>query len=146
VRADFVSYHDYPCNGSTNQQTCLTHTTQAFADDQSQVLGWEQQYYGKTVPTGVSEYNFDAGTSTLSKWGGDGQFVYDWTTTAIDAFANNRFAFATQFTSLNYSGYGDLDMFSDSVPYGPKAQFYGVAASVKKYGGPSTVAVPNPLP
>ena len=46
-------------------------------------------------------------------------------------------AFATQFTSLNYSGYGDLDMFSDSAPYAPKAQFNALVAEVEKYGGPS---------
>jgi hypothetical protein len=146
VRADFISYHDYPCNGYTNQQTCLTHTTQAYAQDQSEVLGWEQKYYGTTVPTGISEYNFDPGSATLGKWGGDSQFMYDWTQTAIQAFVANHFSFATQFTSLNYSGYGDFDMFSDSAPYGPKAQFYGMVSEVEKYGGPSTLAIPNPLP
>jgi len=146
VRADFVSYHDYPCYGYTDQSACLTHTTQAFAQDQDEVLGWEQQYYGKIVPTGISEYNFDAGSSTLSNWGGDSRFMYDWTRTAIEAFVANHFSFAMQFTSLNDSGYGKLDMFSDSAPYEPKAQFYGIVSSVEKYGGPSTLAVPSPLP
>ena len=31
VRADFISYHDYPCNGWTSRSACLTHTTQAYA-------------------------------------------------------------------------------------------------------------------
>jgi hypothetical protein len=37
-------------------------------------------------------------------------------------------------------------MFSDTPPYGPKAQFYGIVSEVEKYGGPSTLAIPNPLP
>ncbi len=146
VRADFISYHDYPCNGYSSQSACLAHTTQAFAQDQSEVLAWEQTYYGDTVPTGISEYNFDPGSSTLGAWGGDSTFMYDWTSTAIDAFVANHFAFAMQFTSLNHSGYGNLDMFSDSAPYEPRAQFYGVVSQVEKYGGPSTLAIPNPLP
>jgi hypothetical protein len=146
TRADFISYHDYPCYGYTAQSACLTHTTQAFAQDQSEVLAWEQTYYENTVPTGISEYNFDPGSSTLSSWSGDSKFMFDWTQVAIQAFVANHFSFATQFTSMNYSGYGDLDMFSDSAPYGPKAQFYGIVSEVEKYGGSSTLAIPNPLP
>jgi hypothetical protein len=164
---DFVSYHGYPCNGASswdsnpaNDQTdCLEAATSSAtgcsADQtcnvslpyaQSQMLGWERQYLGKLVPTGISEYNFDPGSSTLSDWGGDATFMFDWTQAAIEAFAADHFSFAMQFTSLNYSGYGNLDMFDDSSPYAPKAQFYGMVASIKKYGGPSTLAIPNPLP
>lgn len=176
VLPDFVSYHDYPCyNASTwdktqaldkedcyehisngGKQFCLTSfggngtcpqtSAGAFAVDQSTVLGWEQQYLGETVPTGISEYNFDPGSGTLSAWANDSNFMYTWTKTAIDAFVANKFSFAIQFTSMNYSGYGDLDMFSEASPYGPKAQFYAIVASVEKYGGKSTLAIPNPLP
>ena len=95
VRADFISYHDYPCNGYTSQSACLTHTTQAFAQDQSEVLAWEQTYYGNTVPTGISEYNFDPGQQ--HPWcagAATGRSCTHWTTTAIDAFVANHFAFA----------------------------------------------------
>jgi hypothetical protein len=179
VRADFISYHDYPCNGASAwdsgatkaQEDCLNHMTDdnngyggatgtctltkgsctqtangAFGVDQSEVLAWEKQYYGTTIPTGISEYNFDPGSSTLGAWANDNTFMYDWEVAAIDAFVANGFAFATEFTSLNYSGYGALDMFSDTPPYGPKAQFYGIVSEVEKYGGPSTLAIPNPLP
>ena len=37
-------------------------------------------------------------------------------------------------------------MFPDSAPYEPRAQFYGVVSQFEKYGGPSTLAIPNPLP
>ena len=85
------------------------------------------------MPTGITEYNFDPGTNNLYAWGGDGTFMYDWTTTALDAVVADDMAFATQFTSLNYSGYGNLDMFYDSAPYGPKAQEKAMAAEVAKY-------------
>jgi hypothetical protein len=164
---DFVSWHEYPCTGAADwgsttaldQANCIKGATDSAATcasnndcnislpyGQSQMLGWEQQYLGKPVPTGISEYNFDGGSATLSKWVDDNQFMYEWTTKAIDAFVANHFAFAMEYTALDYAGYGDLDMFSDSAPHGPKAQFYGIVASVKKYGGPSTLAVPNPLP
>jgi hypothetical protein len=42
---------------------------------------------------------------------------------------------ATQFTTLNDSGYGCYDMFSDAAPYGPKAQFNAMVSEVQKYGG-----------
>jgi hypothetical protein len=166
---DFVSWHGYPCNGAdawdtttaNDQADCLKAIAlpassctsnqnncnyTSFGYFQQEVLGWEQQYLGKLVPTGISEYNFDPGSATLSKWGGDSQFMYEWTTKAIDAFVANHVAFAMQYTALDHAGYGDLDMFNDSAPYAPKAQFYGVAASVKKNGGPSALTIPNPLP
>jgi hypothetical protein len=176
VLPDFVSYHDYPCTGADtwdktealDQEDCYERTANggaqpclrafggngtcpqtsagAFAVDQSTALGWERQYLGYTVPTGISEYNFDAGTGTLGDWANDASFMSYWTTTAIDAFVANKFAFAVQFTTMNSAGNGDLDMFSDALPYGPKAQFYAIVASIKQYGGPSTLTIPNPLP
>ena len=146
IRADFISYHDYPCPQSTSEQDCLTWTPQAFATDQSVALGYEQQYYGTTVPTGISEYNFDPGTSNLGAWANDDNFMFQWTETAINAFIANHFAFATQFTSLNYSGYGGLDMFDDSSPYAPKGQFYGMADMGERNGSGATLTIPSSYP
>src|ERR1700693_966742 len=111
VRADFISYHDYPCTNATSMANCLSITPGDISYNYNQVLAWEQQYYGTTVPTGISEYNFDPGTNNLYAWGGDSTFMYQWTKTPLDAVVASHMAFATQFTSLNYSGYGDLDMF-----------------------------------
>ena len=144
VRADFISYHDYPCAGPGTKADCLKWTPQAYAQDQSQVLNWEQQYYGATVPTGISEYNFDPGTSRLGEWASDDSFMFQWTETALNTFISNHFAFAIQFTTMNYSGYGALDMFNDTTPYAPKAQFYGIVDMLEKNGGPSTLAVQRP--
>jgi hypothetical protein len=136
VRADFISYHDYPCEKATSTAQCLQMTSGDFKWNYDQVIGWEQTYYGGTVPTGVSEYNFDPGSNNLYAWGGDGPFMKEWETTALAALVKIGVAFANEFTSLNYSGYGYLDMFHDSAPYEPKAQERSLAAAVPRYGGP----------
>ncbi len=133
VRADFISYHDYPCQKATTTAQCINMTPGDFKYNYDFVLAEEQKYYGATVPTGVSEYNFDPGSGNLYAWGGDGKFMKAWTTTALDALVADGVAFANQFTTLNYSGYGYLDMFHDSAPYGPKGQEKAMAAEVAKY-------------
>ena len=146
VRADFISYHDYPCEKATSTSQCLSVTPGDFKYNYDLVISWENQYYGSAVPTGVSEYNFDPGTGNLYAWGDDKPFMKEWTDEALNALVKVGAAFANQFTSLNYSGYGYLDMFNDSAPYLPKAQYHAMAAFIAKYGGPSTVATPNLLP
>jgi hypothetical protein len=146
VRADFVSYHDYPCEKATSTTQCLSMTSGDFKYNYDLVISWENQYYGSAVPTGISEYNFDPGTNNLYAWGDDNTFMKEWTDEALNALVKVGAAFANQFTSLNYSGYGYLDMFHDAAPYGPKAQYRAMAAFIAKYDGPSTVAVPNSLP
>jgi hypothetical protein len=146
VRADFISYHHYPCFEYTSESQCITDTPGTLTAGYDAVIGWEKQYYGTAIPTGISEYNFDPGSSTLGAFAGDSSFMYKWTNTALRTFVRDGFAFANQFTSLNYSGYGALDMFSDSSPYGPKAQAWAIVNQVEENGGPTTMHVPNPLP
>jgi hypothetical protein len=146
VRADFISYHDYPCTKSTSTAACLSNTPNDISYNYNQVIPWERQYYGTTVPTGISEYNFDPGSQNLSAWAGNSTFMYQWTQTALEAIVATHMAFANEYTTLNYAGYGNLDMFFDSAPYGPKSQFFGMVVSVEKYGGPSTLDIPSPLP
>ena len=101
-----------------------------------QVTGWEQTYYGGTIPTGISEYNFDPGSDNLYAWGNDGRFMRAWETAAIKGIRSTGMAFANESTSLHWSGSGYLDMFYDSKPYKPKAQERSLAAAVTLYGGP----------
>jgi hypothetical protein len=144
VLPDFITWHDYPCEAYTSQSKCLADTVTKFTADQDGALAAEQQILGYTLPTGVSEYNFDAGSGTLGAWGDNANFMTSFTNTAIDTFVKDGFSFACQFTTLNYSGYGYLDMFSDSPPYGPKPQFTAMAAEVTKYHSLSTkVLVPS---
>jgi hypothetical protein len=146
VRADFISYHDYPCQKSTSTAQCISITPSDFSYNYNAVIGWEKEYYRNTVPTGISEYNFDPGTGHLYSWGDNGPFMKKWTTVALNAMLADGVSFANQFTSLNYSGYGYLDMFHDSAPYAPKAQFYAVAAAIQRYGGRSSVRIPTSPP
>jgi hypothetical protein len=146
VRADFISYHHYPCFGYTDEHQCIDDTPGLLTAGYDQVLSWEKTYYGATVPTGISEYNFDPGSGTLSAFSGVKWFMAQWTETALATFAADKMAFANEFTTLNYSGYGALDMFSDSSPYGPKAQYWGMVASIEHYGGPDVLNVPGQLP
>jgi hypothetical protein len=135
VRADFIDYHDYPCTKATSEAQCLSMTPGDFEWNWNQVIGWENQYYGGVIPTGVSEFNFDPGTGNLYAWGGDGTFMSQWTTTAMDEIVALHMSFALQFDSMNWGGYGNYDMFSDAAPYGPKPQFDAMVAEVQKYGG-----------
>ena len=134
-RADFISYHDYPCQKATTTAGCVKSTPGDFKYNWDQVTGWEQTYYGGTVPTGVSEYNFDPGSQNLYSWCHEGSFVKAFTTAALKAAATEGMAFANQFTSLNYSGYGCLDMFKDKAPYAPKPQEKALAAAIKAAKG-----------
>jgi hypothetical protein len=136
VRADFISYHDYSCGQSMSKASCLAYTPGDISANYKIVIGWERQYYGTTVPTGMTEYNFDPGTGNLYSWGDDSSFMYLWTETALKAIIAAHMAFANEFTTLNDSGYGYLDMFEDSSPYAPKAQFYAMVAMRQKSGGP----------
>ncbi len=140
VLPDFVTYHDYPCQKATSEAQCISMTPGDFQWNYDTVLSDEQTQLGHSIPTGVTEYNFDPGTANLYNWAGDSAFMSQWTQTALDAIVSLHIPFANQFTSLNYSGYGTLDMFSDSAPYGPKPQFNAMVAEVQKYGGPTTTA------
>jgi hypothetical protein len=148
VRADFISYHDYPCTGGgangVSKAACLANTPGDFQWNWDQVIGWENQYYGGVIPTGVTEYNFDPGTNNLYNWSGDGTFMSQWTQEAIEEMVTLGVSFANEFTSLNFAGYGDLDMFSDAAPYRPKPQFNAMISEIAKYTSLSTqVLVPS---
>jgi hypothetical protein len=142
-KPDFVTYHDYPCTKSTGKAACAGTLSQMTASDTYQDLqyNWtdaladETAVLGKVIPTGISEINFDPGTANLGNWSGDATFMSQWTTTAWESIIALGIPFANIYTVMDYASGGDLDMFSDSSPYGSKAQFSALAAEVKKYGG-----------
>jgi hypothetical protein len=153
---DFVTYHDYPCEKSTSTSACVSNTFNDFQYNYDSVLSDEQTVLGYHLPTGITEYNFDPGSGNLYSWGADDQFLYQWTQAAIDAIVQLRMSFANEYTALDYASYGELDMFCDSagansdpactLAGSPKGQYWGMVSEVEKYGGPSTLTVPNPLP
>ncbi len=144
VLPDFISFHEYPCYGATSKDDCLNNATPSTFDwDAQQAVAWEQQYYGHRVPTGISEYNFDPGGSNLGAWAGDNAFMFKWTELALQHFIAEGLDFATAFTTLNYSGYGALDIFNDSAPYAPKAQYWAMVDMAQKNGSASTLSIPS---
>ena len=146
VLPDFVTYHDYPCQKASTKAQCISMTPGDFQWNYNTVITDEKNTLGHTIPTGVTEYNFDGGDGILYSWSADDTFMYQWTQAALDAIVSLHMPFANEFTSLNFSGNGDLDMFSDSAPYGPKPQFNAMVAEVQKYGGSSTLAISKPSP
>ncbi len=143
VRANFLSYHQYTCTYYEGEASCLRDTPHLITDDYDQVLAWEKTYYGTTIPTGISEWNFDPGTQTLTNYGGDNHFVFQWTEIMLKAIEDNHMAFSNQFTTLNYADSGKIDMFFDAPPYSPKAQFYAVVDMGKKAGTGSAITIPT---
>lgn len=140
VMPDFITFHEYPCFGRSGQRACLDATPKVFTDDITYVRGLERKYLGRTLPTGITEYNFDPGGGNLYAWGDDGAFMYQWTEVALRAFIAAHLDFANQFTTLNYSGYGKLDMFQDAAPYSPKPQFNAMVDVLRRSG---SAPVPN---
>ena len=151
---DFVTFHDYPCSKSTSKAACLgtagkITTSDTYGDMQynwSNALADEKAILGHTLPTGITEVNFDPGSSNLGNWYSDASFMTQWTQVAWDSMVQLGVPFANIYTALDYGAYGELDIFNDSSPYAAKPQFYGLASEVQKYGGPATLTLPNPLP
>jgi hypothetical protein len=156
VLPDFVTYHDYPCQKASTKAQCISMTPGDFQWNYNTVITDEKNTLGHTIPTGVTEYNFDGGDGNLYSWSADDTFMYQWTQAALDTIVSLHMAFANEFTSLNFSGDGNLDMFcigqgsnsnhACTSAGAPKGQFYGMVSEVEKHGGPSTLAIPNPLP
>jgi hypothetical protein len=171
VLPDFVSWHKYPCNGAAAwasttaaaQADCLAYATApandcaatncyvSLAYGQQEVLGWEQQYLGHLLPTGISETNFDPGSATLTDWAADDIFLVQYEAATLNEFVALHFSFAMEYTAFDYAGYGDLDMFCDSAGFdndpactsqgAPKGQFKAIASEVQKNKG-----TPPPYP
>jgi len=142
VLPDFITYHDYTCWGKASKAACIKATPQDLRDAWTHVLGVEEADLGGLLPTGVTEYNFDPGSGNLYAWGGDNHFLYQWTKVALKTFISLHVSFADQFTTLNWSGYGKLDMFQDASPYNPKGTFWAIVQAVTSHGGPATLSVP----
>jgi hypothetical protein len=146
VRADGISYHNYGCgppDTAAGKAACLNKVTGDAVGSYQYVIQREKQYYGAAIPTGVTEYNFDAGTQFLHYAAADQKFVFQYTEKYLAALESVGAAFADEFTTLNYAGYGDLDMFNDGAPYAPKSQYYAMVDMGEKAGSGSTVAIPT---
>lgn len=172
---DFVSYHIYPCSGANawdttvtlDKEDCIqnlsTPLSQCTSNQnncdytslpymQQEVLGWEQQYLGKLLPTGVSETNWDPGTSTMTDWGNDDSWLSYYEQAATDTFVGEHASFAMTYTTEDSAGYGYLDILCDGKNYAndpactatgaPKGEFVGLACEAAMYGAQSTFVAP----
>jgi hypothetical protein len=148
VMPDFIDYHYYPCWNATNQQECLTWSVQNLKNGIERTRNLEMQHYGRVLPTGISEYNYDSSLNfgSPNTWWRDPQFMFNWQKTVLQAMIDNKVSYASLYNSMNFTGYGAYDIFTNSPPHSPTGQFWGMVDSIKKNGGSSTLIVPNPLP
>ena len=68
VLPDFVTYHDYPCQKATTKAQCISMTPGDSQWNYNTVITDEKNTLGHTIPTGVTEYNFDGGDGILYSW------------------------------------------------------------------------------
>lgn len=142
VLPDAISFHWYPCYNDS-EQSCLAKAS-SYADVARGVRQMVQQTLGKDLPVGISEWNYDPGNPPPA-YGDDPAFITQFTNTAMRAMMAAGVAFACQFDSANYGGYGRLDMI-DITTNQPKPQFTALAALIQKYRPASAVPSPAATP
>lgn len=106
VMPDFITYHDYPCWQQTGPQCVPMANT--YADHAREVLGWEKQYLGKLLPTGVTEWNTDPGGPKFIL---DPSVITPYIAQALLGMQEGGLSFANYFDCCNYGGYGNFDLF-----------------------------------
>jgi hypothetical protein len=133
-----------PRPGQSNhwgEADCISNTANDISYNYNLVTSAEKQYYGAVVPTGVTEWNFDARLGFLSYAASDSSIMFQWTEAALKGIEATGMAFADEFTTRNYAGYGDLDMFNDGT-FAPKAQYWAMVDMGEKAGSGSAVSIP----
>ena len=146
VLPDFVTYHDYPCQKATTMSQCVSMTPADFQWNYNTVITDERAQLGHTIPTGMTEYNFDAGDGNSLQLGGR-QHVH----VPVDPdghrqprLAPHRLRQPVHVAQLTRAT-ATSTCSPDAAPYGPKPQFYAMVAEVEKYGGSSTLRHPQPV-
>ncbi|HEY7834978.1 MAG TPA: GDSL-type esterase/lipase family protein [Ktedonobacterales bacterium] len=129
VLPDAISFHWYPCYNDS-EQGCLAKAG-SYADVARGVRQMVRQTLGKDLPVGISEWNYDPGNPPPA-YGDDPAFITQFTTAAMHAMMAAGVAFACQFDSANYGGYGRLDMI-DVGTNQPKPQFTALANLIQQY-------------
>lgn len=109
VWPDFVSYHWYMCT-SDGVTTCLNTDVGYAAGHGKTVAGWiAQDFPGKPVALGITEWNADPGNPPMEY---DDAFMQQYEAAALAGLEQNPYlSFATQFDIGSYAGYGALDQF-----------------------------------
>jgi hypothetical protein len=139
VLPDAVSFHWYPCWNDT-EQSCLAKAT-SYKTVATEVENEVQATLGKSLPVGITEWNYDPGNPPPS-FGDNTDFITQFTTQALNSMAQSGLAFACQFDAASYSGYGRLDMLDVNTNQA-KPQYYAIKTVIQHYR-PSTATSQTP--
>ncbi len=129
VLPDAVSFHWYPCFDDP-QNACLSKVS-SIADAVQYVRNLVLGTFGKNLPIGVTEWNFDP-ENPPPAYGDNADFIQQFTTNALRTMAQSGVAFACQFDAASFAGYGHLDMFNVMNDQ-PKPQYYAIKAMIQEY-------------
>lgn len=143
VFPDAISFHWYPCWQDT-KASCLAKTS-TYTTVATEVETETQQILGKSIPVGISEWNYDPGNPPPA-FGDDPAFITQFSIQALLAMMQGHIAFACQFDAADYSGYGRLDMFNVANDQ-PKPQYTAIKTVIANYrpaANASTAATPTP--
>jgi hypothetical protein len=128
VYPDFVTFHWYPCYHDNESGRLAKAAT--YGDEVQEVRGWVRSDLGRSVPVGITEWNFDPGSPPPAS-DDKTSFIRSFTTQALHAMAQAGLSFACQFDAANAGGYGHLDMFDIANGGAAKSQMLAMAAYSK---------------
>ena len=144
VLPDFITFHWYPC-WQDNASSCMANAT-SFASVTQTVKGWVRQYFHKTLPVGITEWNADP-SAPMPDYTKDATWMTKFTQTAVRSMQAGGLSFANQFDLANAGGYLTDDMVDIYHNGAPKAQYLAMKsliAQARAGGGtaPATQATP----
>ncbi len=129
VLPDAVSFHWYACD-TDSEKTCLSKAS-SYGAAASGVEAQVQAILGKTLPIGITEWNYDPNNPPPA-YGDKADFITKFSTTAMSSMIEAGVAFACQFDAGSYAGYGRLDMF-DTTNNDLKPQYYAIKNIIQQY-------------
>jgi hypothetical protein len=129
VLPDALSIHWYPC-WKISQSRCMAQADGISGEVQS-VRSIAQIILGRSLPIGVTEWNFDPGNPPAS-YGDNSDFITRFSEAALLSMIHSKVAFACQFDAASYAGYGHLDLFNVQNNQ-PKPQFYAIEHLIELY-------------
>lgn len=130
VFPDAISFHWYPCGGNDTSSACLAKVS-TFAQVTTEVKGWVKGAFGKDLPVGITEWNYNADNPPAS-YGNDPKFITEFTTSALHFMMQAGLNFANQFDAASGAGLGGLDMF-DIQTNKPKPQYTAIKNLIQQF-------------
>jgi hypothetical protein len=125
VLPDFITFHQYPCYEDGAQQCAARAST--YKQDAQIVLGWEKQYLGKLLPTGLTEWNMDPSGPAFQL---DAGVITPFVKQSLMSMQQGGLVFATYEDCCNYGGYGNFDLFDVTKGGAPNPAFESISAFI----------------